>query len=731
MKDPLRSITRACVLLLLLASGPSAVFGQNEDINAALEKAFGPGWDYNREDHRRTLRKRNPTAFFNALPPFGTPRGDKLRREFLSTRPMGAGNTPLGLTYTRLWAEYNRYLESKKGETEDTDEELSEEDAQKLGEARGDLEAGDGKLALAGIRDVLQRNPGSAAAHHLNAVAHLQQGDDDGALEAVLVGLAASPDNESLHALAKLMVRRVDGSQAGASLKLDAETLLRGLHRAGDGPGPAPFSQPRGAGAAASRGPANALPGSSRRSARTKKLEREGVHLMQLGDFESARRVLSRAIEKDETSSEAHRLRSWARYQQGDIQGALTDARRSVELDPGNAWALKVRSLVHLRRGSLKEALDDINHAIELAPRDADAYATRAKIYAALGRGAERIADLKRAAELDPAFKALYRRALSEERQADKPAGPADRRHSWPPYAGAGLLCLLAMGYVFFRRKGETAGGEGTEGEEGVAGFDVVRKLGQGGMGEVFEARDRALERPVALKRLRVEISGDPRERDRFLKEARIVAGLKHPRIVEIYSVFERGEDLFLVFEFIDGEPLSALLDREGRLAPERAGRIVAQAAEALDYAHGRGVVHQDLKPANIMMAAGGIKVADFGIARRVQETLSTRGRGEVVGTPAYMAPEQERGVFSPESDVYSLGVCAYQLISGRLPFSGHAASLLKEQGEYASLGGIVPGVAERLDEAVRRALSPSPEDRFRTAGEFAASFCSTGTRSS
>jgi serine/threonine protein kinase len=221
----------------------------------------------------------------------------------------------------------------------------------------------------------------------------------------------------------------------------------------------------------------------------------------------------------------------------------------------------------------------------------------------------------------------------------------------------------------------------------------------------VYEAVDLALQRTVALKKMRDEVAANPRERARFLKEARVVAALRHPHIVEIYSIQENSDGLFLVFERVPGETLHERLG-QGALRPADALPLLRQVAAALDYAHSQGVVHQDLKPANIMVHGGAVKVMDFGIARRVQETLST------------MSPEQEQGgAVGPAADLFALGVCAYEMLTGRLPFpqGGLAA---KAQGLYLPASQDTP-LPKGVDGELARALAAAPQGRHASATAF------------
>jgi len=216
----------------------------------------------------------------------------------------------------------------------------------------------------------------------------------------------------------------------------------------------------------------------------------------------------------------------------------------------------------------------------------------------------------------------------------------------------------------------------------------------------------------VAIKRLRAEIAGDEGMRKKFLKEARIVAALKHPNIVEIHSVIEEGKELLLVLEYIDGQSLDAILREHNKLTLEQTIEIIKQTAAALDYAHAQGVIHQDLKPGNIMIAGENIKVMDFGIARRVADDLTALTNQQAAGTPMYMAPEQIKNDPKPQSDVYALGLCFYEMLSGMRVSPGLV---------YTPLTTLIPGIAPGIDGVLTYTFDPDPGKRYPTAGQFRA----------
>jgi hypothetical protein len=260
---------------------------------------------------------------------------------------------------------------------------------------------------------------------------------------------------------------------------------------------------------------------------------------------------------------------------------------------------------------------------------------------------------------------------------------------------------------------------------EPIAGrYRVEGRLGVGGMSTVMLAFDQRLERYVALKLLAEHLADDPTFVSRFRREALAAARLIHPNIVQVYDFgLDRSTNQnFIVMEHVAGHSCAELLRDRGHLDMEQAVEIVSQACRGLDYAHRNGVVHRDVKPGNLLVSDTGVtKLADFGIARAANQSSITQV-GSVLGTAAYLAPEQARGeVAGPRADLYSLGVVTYQLLSGRLPYE--AASLaelaLKQQRELPTpLQQLNPDVPVELSDAIGIAVSIDPEDRPGDAAE-------------
>ncbi len=255
--------------------------------------------------------------------------------------------------------------------------------------------------------------------------------------------------------------------------------------------------------------------------------------------------------------------------------------------------------------------------------------------------------------------------------------------------------------------------------------YTLERELGRGGMGVVYLARDVRLDRPVAIKVLPRALAASPELRERFLREARTSAQLAHPNIVPIYRADEIDGVAFFAMGFVEGENLAERVRARGPLPPAEAVRVLREAAWALAYAHARGVVHRDVKPENIMIERGANRavVTDFGIAQNQRATPLTEG-GMVLGSAHYMSPEQAAGdTLDGRSDLYSLGVVGFQILSGRLPFEGaEAASVMAQQvtRPAPSLASVAPDVPGALVAVVDRSLSKQPADRYPTGEAFA-----------
>jgi hypothetical protein len=262
--------------------------------------------------------------------------------------------------------------------------------------------------------------------------------------------------------------------------------------------------------------------------------------------------------------------------------------------------------------------------------------------------------------------------------------------------------------------------------------FRLIEKLGQGGMGIVYRAHQRSMDRPVALKLLPPQLAADEGFIARFYREARMSARLDHPNIVRGVAVGEERGVYYFAMEYVDGESLDKRLAL-GRLSVADAVRIALDVARALDHAHSRGLVHRDIKPANILIARDGVvKLADLGLAKTSETDLTQVGGS--MGTPSYMAPEQGRDARSADqrSDIYALGATLYHLLTGERPFRGaDDVQLAKESARYEPLRQRNPEVPPALGEIVDKMMAPDPADRHQTPAELVNELAATGLAAS
>jgi tRNA A-37 threonylcarbamoyl transferase component Bud32 len=264
--------------------------------------------------------------------------------------------------------------------------------------------------------------------------------------------------------------------------------------------------------------------------------------------------------------------------------------------------------------------------------------------------------------------------------------------------------------------------------------YRIVRHLARGGMAEVYLAHDELLDRPVAVKVLFPELARDESFVERFRREAQSAARLNHPNIVSVYDFGEDQDALYIVMEYVEGQTLRDIIRAGGPMAPAEAIKIAVDVAAGLAVAHAEDIVHRDVKPANVLIAADGegtAKVADFGIARAVGAGGDLTMPGSVVGTATYLSPEQAQGaVVDQRSDVYSLGMVVYEMLTGEAPFKGDnpLAIAYKQQHEVPPPpSAINPAVPGQLDGIVGRAMSIDPSQRQRSAGEFRAELLAIG----
>jgi serine/threonine protein kinase len=259
-----------------------------------------------------------------------------------------------------------------------------------------------------------------------------------------------------------------------------------------------------------------------------------------------------------------------------------------------------------------------------------------------------------------------------------------------------------------------------------IGHYDVLAELGRGGMGVVYQGYEPALDRHVAIKVLSQSLAHDPSIKERFLREARSMAALNDPHIIQIYFIGEDEGQPYFAMEFIEGESLSSYLKREGKLSPQNAGRIIHQTALGLATAHDKGVIHRDIKPGNLMLTArGNVKIADFGIALSSQDfAKKLTSTGEFVGTPGYLSPEVCTGnPVDQRSDIFSLGIVLFEVLTGRMPFTDESPlGLLLEvvRAEIPDVRQLNADVDPQMVEILTRMTAKDPANRYASCHELA-----------
>ncbi len=484
---------------------------------------------------------------------------------------------------------------------------------------------------------------------------------------------------------------------------------------------------------------------------------KQAIVKTQIGDLETALKYINMAIEKNPENLNAYLERANVNNLMGRYDEAIKDATYVLRFDSVNIYALNMRAWALYKKGDIENAYNDTTKAIDLKPDYADAMFLRALVYEKQNRFEEMLRDLEKASKLNPNYADKFHDAVAnyaarapnflkyydKNKEIFNVKKDITRPFDWKRFAG--LLLLTVIGGIFIgisllhvfspritththTNSSQVSGDVITPNVfyEGVATgkYKIVKKIGQGGMGTVYLAIDQTLGREVAIKKMNEDLKMNEREKQRFIDEARTVAMLHHPNIIEIYTIFEEKGDIYLVFEYIDGVSLDKKLDMEVRMPFYEVKEIVNEISKALSYAHMKNVVHRDLKLSNVMISKEGfVKVMDFGLAKIVREAKARYSSSEIVGSPAYMAPEQDLGIFVKESDLYSLGVCIYEMLTGELPFTGPDYHYQKEKKLYTPLTSVVAGLDPKIDFVVNKLLEPRPEDRYHSVEEFLKDF--------
>jgi serine/threonine protein kinase len=268
-----------------------------------------------------------------------------------------------------------------------------------------------------------------------------------------------------------------------------------------------------------------------------------------------------------------------------------------------------------------------------------------------------------------------------------------------------------------------------------VGNYELLEKIAEGGMGTVYKGRHRETGQIVAIKIVPPHLTGNTVMLKRFEKEFRAASQLNHPNVVRALDYGTNGSTPFLVMEFVDGESLGQKIERDGRLNEAEALRIIVQVAQGLHRAHKQGMIHRDVKPDNVLVTPDGqAKLADLGLVKEVEADLNLTRTGRGLGTPHFMAPEQFRNAKNADvrCDIYSLGATLYMMVTGELPFKSCGpldAWMKKINNELMAPRDLVPDLSERLDWAIRRAMSADPEQRPTTCREFVEDLTGRSTR--
>ncbi|MBI3550519.1 MAG: protein kinase [Elusimicrobia bacterium] len=494
-----------------------------------------------------------------------------------------------------------------------------------------------------------------------------------------------------------------------------------------------------------------------------RKLIRDARERHSVRDYDGTMKAAEKLLAIDGDRSEALSLMAESLSHFGRYKEAEQAARRAIAMNARYvpAWQNLAWSLFKQKRYAAADT--HIQRALELRPDDAVSFAIRS--YIAVGRE-----DMMKAKEnllvasgLDGRFKPRYDRleqgerlsegdeypSLGGEVAAAGPQGPAPSR--------SGLLVSLALigcGFgaaawiLHFARArwpwaasmpawtGARRKREASAGTTRLAGkYELNFMIGQGGMGKVYEAVDHSLGRRVAIKKLAERLAGDAKARQMFIDEAKIVAAVHHPYIVDIFEIFQDGDNAYLVFELVRGRTVEKILASEGRMSLRRCLEVLRPVCQALDFAHSQNLVHRDLKPSNIMITEQNhVKLMDFGIAKSLtRETSSDGSKTElpgalgsliaaastIAGTPQYMAPEVEQGMICRQADIFSLGVCLYEMLSGALPFQSSDLNAQKTGMSFPRVTTLAPGLPPSVDALIARALHADPFSRPRSARDF------------
>ena len=577
---------------------------------------------------------------------------------------------------------------------------------------------GDFARGYADADAVLRRAPSEAGAWTARAAASYGLGNYLQAVEDARRALAVDPNDKTAFALMKLSEGRT-----AAAPKFDNASLAQSVEREYHGM-VQQLNQVEFLRQSPQERPAE--------KAIRRFIETAGSKLA-VKDYHGAIREADKVLELEPDNSNALFYRAAAENLLGRYGNAERDASRGLSISPSAAFLRDARAWAYIRMGRFADAVADANHSLEIDPKNPYAFANRGHAQEGRGDYESMAADLKTAAELNGQFEPDYRD--STRRHGLSPAELARDRAALPFIErvpartrsfGVVLLFTLVGGLLIgfgLMHVNNGLRNERDRKERLPSGielhYELGKAIGQGGMGVVYEARDKRLKRPVAIKMLREEFMLDDAAKKSLTEEATMVARLHHPSIVDIHAVEQDERGLYLVFERLEGRTLDELIAEKKVLTLSEAKRVLGPVCSALAYAHDNDVVHRDLKPGNVMLTTdGGVKVLDFGISRHAALSGKAATTTQtVVGTPHYMAPEQEYGVIRRENDVFALGAVLYEMVTGVRPYDGTTPAKLAKS--YLRPSTRVPGLSPELDALIDCALEPDPDKRIPTPAEF------------
>jgi tetratricopeptide (TPR) repeat protein len=601
---------------------------------------------------------------------------------------------------------------------------------------------------------VIDENPNDASALGKRAMVNWRLGNTGAACADANAALALDPEESRSQGISKLGC----GDKMDLAMDFKAKPKLQPTD-------PGPSKRPLGIGAQRT-GKVPSFSGipQMKSKAPTHQRARFQAHekmeqarrLSRSGDITAAGAAAIQALQINPADISAYKLLAQLYGRSRDYKQMLQAAERALMLNPNDANALLLKSQALYKLGDTQGAKAAAEQVLKMNPANAFAHAMLGYALGAEGDRSGMLRALAQASAFDPKFQQLLALAKAMPldeflahlpgEQREKKESPKKKRRLILKLIPVALL-LAAGAFLAFRptKKPATpapaaAGlpggaaaqtapaqptllpGAATSLGKSIGGkYELNGELGAGGMGVVYEGYDSKLDRSVAIKRMRPELKADPRAWENFVKEAKIVSHLSHPYIVGIHEMIEEGPEAFLVFDLVQGQSLAQILQAQRAISFPQAKDILTKVCEAVQYAHDNKVLHRDLKPANIMFDSNGYpRIMDFGVAREAKETLSKYTHQDSSGTPLYMAPEQHVGKAGRASDIFSLGVCFYEMLTGTVPYNGADLLTAKERKAYTPARQLVPTLPPNIDMLFAAALEPDPQKRIASAAELA-----------